>query len=58
MHGEDVPFTYGFWFFVLVNVGLFAFFLLSFLTPVKKREWRSMEWIRENWVFILVYYLR
>jgi len=42
MHSEDVQYAYGFWFLVLVNVGLFAFFLLSFLTPVKKREWRSM----------------
>ena len=42
MHGEDVQYAYGLWFLVLVNVGLFAFFLLSFLTPVKKREWRSM----------------
>lgn len=42
MHGEDIPYAYGFWFLVLVNVGLFAFFILSFLTPVKKREWRSM----------------
>jgi len=42
MHGEDVPYAYGFWFLVLVNVGLFAFFILSYLTPVKKREWRSM----------------
>jgi len=42
VHGEDVTYAYGFWFLVLVNVGLFAFFLLSFLTPVKKREWRSM----------------
>lgn len=42
MHGEDIPFAYGLWSLVLVNVVLFAFFILSFLTPVKKREWRSM----------------
>ena len=42
MHGEDVPFAYGLWSLVAVNVVLFAFFILSFLTPVKKREWRSM----------------
>ena len=24
------------------DVGLFIFFILSFLTPLKKREWRSM----------------
>ncbi len=42
MHGEDIPYAYGFWSLVIVNVGLFAFFILSFLTPLKKREWRSM----------------
>ena len=31
-----------FWFLVAVNAGLFGFFILSFLTPLKKREWRSM----------------
>ncbi|OIO30130.1 MAG: isoprenylcysteine carboxyl methyltransferase [Nitrospirae bacterium CG22_combo_CG10-13_8_21_14_all_44_11] len=42
MHGENISYAYGFWFLVLVNVGLFSFFILSFLTPLKKREWRSM----------------
>jgi protein-S-isoprenylcysteine O-methyltransferase Ste14 len=42
MHGENISYAYGFWFLVVVNVGLFAFFILSFLTPLKKREWRSM----------------
>ncbi|OGW34330.1 MAG: isoprenylcysteine carboxyl methyltransferase [Nitrospirae bacterium GWD2_57_9] len=42
MHGEDVSYAYGFWFLVAVNVALFGFFILSFLAPVKKREWRSM----------------
>lgn len=42
MHGEDIPFAYGFWSLVVVNAALFVFFILSFLTPVKKREWRSM----------------
>lgn len=42
MHGEDVTYAYGFWFLVLVNAGLFAFFILGFLTPLRKREWRSM----------------
>ena len=37
-----ISYAYGFWFLVAVNVALFAFFLLSFLTPIKKREWRSM----------------
>lgn len=42
MHGEGISYAYGFWSLVVVNVALFAFFLLSFLTPLKKREWRSM----------------
>jgi protein-S-isoprenylcysteine O-methyltransferase Ste14 len=43
MHGEDISFAYGFWSLVLVNIALFIFFILSFLTPVRKREWRSMS---------------
>lgn len=43
MHGEDISFAYGFWSLVLVNAGLFIFFILSFLKPLKKREWRSMS---------------
>jgi protein-S-isoprenylcysteine O-methyltransferase Ste14 len=43
MHGEDISFAYGFWSLVLVNAGLFIFFILSFMTPVKQREWRSMS---------------
>lgn len=43
MHGENISYAYGFWFLVLVNIGLFAFFIMSFLTPLKKREWRSMS---------------
>lgn len=42
MHGENISFAYGFWSLVIVNVGLFVFFIISFLTPLKKREWRSM----------------
>ena len=42
MHGENISYAYGFWSLVLVNAGLFAFFIISFLAPVKKREWRSM----------------
>jgi len=42
MHGQDISFAYGFWSLVVVNVGLFAFFIISFLAPTKKREWRSM----------------
>lgn len=42
MHGEGISYAYGFWSLVIVNTGLFLFFILSFLTPLKKREWRSM----------------
>lgn len=42
MHGADIPYGYGFWSLAAANVILFLFFILSFLTPVKKREWRSM----------------
>lgn len=42
MHGENVSYAYGLWFLVAVNIALFAFFILSFLAPLKKREWRSM----------------
>ncbi len=42
MHGENISYAYGFWSLVVVNIALFAFFLSSFLTPLKKREWRSM----------------
>lgn len=42
MHGRNISYAYGIWSLVLINAGLFAFFLVSFLEPVKKREWRSM----------------
>ena len=41
MHGENIPFGYGFWTLVVVNAAIFVLLALSFLTPVKKREWRS-----------------
>src|SRR3990172_3742630 len=41
MHGEDVPFGYGFWSLVAINAALFIIFVLSFLAPVRRREWRS-----------------
>ena len=41
MHGEDIPFGYGFWSLVVVNAGIFVLLALSYLTPVKRREWRS-----------------
>jgi len=41
MHGDGIPFGYGLWSLVAVNAALFIFFVLSFLAPVKRREWRS-----------------
>ncbi len=41
MHGQEIQYGYGFWSLVVVNVGIFVLFTLSFLTPVKRREWRS-----------------
>jgi protein-S-isoprenylcysteine O-methyltransferase Ste14 len=35
-------YAYGNWVAVLLSIGLFSFFALSFLVPVKKREWRTM----------------
>lgn len=42
MHSENISYAYGLWSLVIVNAGLFVFFILSFLAPLKKREWRSM----------------
>lgn len=41
MHGENVPYGYGFWSLVAVNAAIFVLLALSFLAPVKRREWRS-----------------
>ena len=41
MHGESISYGYGFWSLVVVNVAIFALLTLSYLTPVKRREWRS-----------------
>jgi len=41
MHGEGVPWGYGFWSLVVVNTAIFVLLALSYLTPVKRREWRS-----------------
>jgi methanethiol S-methyltransferase len=41
MHGENVPYGYGFWSLVVFNAAFFVIFTLSFLTPLRRREWRS-----------------
>lgn len=35
-------YAYGMWVIVLFNIGLFLFFILSFLTPKGRIEWRNM----------------
>ncbi|HSD50665.1 MAG TPA: isoprenylcysteine carboxylmethyltransferase family protein [Candidatus Methylomirabilis sp.] len=41
MHGENIPYGYGFWSLVIFNATFFVIFVLSFLTPLRRREWRS-----------------
>ena len=41
VHGESISWGYGFWSLVIVNAAIFVLLALSFLTPVKRREWRS-----------------
>lgn len=41
MHGQEIPYGYGFWSLVVVNAAIFVLLTLSFLTPVRRREWRS-----------------
>jgi len=42
MHGEAAGYAYGVWVVAIFNVGLFLFFMLSFLKPRGSQEWRSM----------------
>jgi protein-S-isoprenylcysteine O-methyltransferase Ste14 len=42
MPGEKDSYAYGLWYLVLLNIALFAIFILSFIRPRGKREWRSM----------------
>ena len=41
MHGENIPYGYGFWSLVVFNAAFFVLFVISFLTPFRRREWRS-----------------
>jgi protein-S-isoprenylcysteine O-methyltransferase Ste14 len=41
MHGEDISYGYRFWSLVVFNAAFFVVFTLSFLTPLRRREWRS-----------------
>ncbi len=42
MHA-DAGYSYGVWVVAFFNVGLFLFFMLSFLKPRGRQEWRSMS---------------
>ena len=35
-------YAYGMWVIVAFNVGLFLFFILSFIKPKQTKEWRNM----------------
>ena len=41
-HHMVSEYAYGNWFAVILSIILFSFFVLSFLIPTKKREWRSL----------------
>jgi len=41
MHG-DTGYAYGMWIVAAFNIGIFLFFILSFLKPRGSQEWRSM----------------
>ncbi len=41
MHG-DTGYAYGMWVVAAFNIGIFLFFILSFLKPRGSEEWRSM----------------
>ncbi len=41
-HHEFTDYAYGKWGATLLSVGIFSFFVLSFLTPLKKQNWRTM----------------
>ena len=39
---SSTSYSYGRWIAVLISIGIFSFFVLSFLMPMKKREWHSL----------------
>ncbi|MFQ6063580.1 MAG: hypothetical protein ACE5J9_10465, partial [Methanosarcinales archaeon] len=41
-HFTSESYAYFNWIAVLISIALFSFFVISFLTPMKKREWRSL----------------
>ncbi len=41
-HHDLTEYAYSNWIAVLLSIGIFSFFVLSFLTPIKKRDWRTL----------------
>ncbi len=41
-HHDFTDYAYGKWGATLLSIGIFSFFALSFLTPLKKRNWRTL----------------
>jgi protein-S-isoprenylcysteine O-methyltransferase Ste14 len=41
VHGENPAYGYGIWSLVVFNAAFFVIFTLSFLAPLRQREWRS-----------------
>ncbi len=41
-HHDLTKYAYSNWIAVLLSIGIFSFFVLSFLTPIKKRDWRTL----------------
>lgn len=41
-HHMESEYAYGNWFSVIFSIALFSFFVVSFIIPARKREWRSL----------------
>lgn len=41
-HHDFTKYAYSNWIAALLSIGLFSFFVLSFLTPLKKQNWRTL----------------
>ncbi|MCZ7358667.1 MAG: hypothetical protein O8C55_01210, partial [Candidatus Methanoperedens sp.] len=41
-HHDLTGYAYGNWVATLLSIGLFSIFALSFLTPLKKQNWRTL----------------
>ncbi len=41
-HHDLTKYAYSNWIAVLLSIGIFSFFVLSFLTPLRKQDWRTL----------------